>query len=200
MKMNKNSRMVLFCLVLLGIMGGLTASAVPIYRLFCQVTGYGGTTQRAEGRDLVAVGDREFHVRFDSTVQPDLPWTFHPEQKEVALKVGENRLIYYKAVNNSDKTITGQAVFNVTPAKAGPYFVKIECFCFTEQTLKPGEAVDMPVTFYIDPQVGEDPNMGEVKTITLSYTFFEKKVEDNADKDGSLAAASAQRTGGSVTN
>lgn len=168
-------------------MVGLAYASVPLYDLFCRVTGYGGTTQVAEqGADKIL--DREMAVRFDATTSPNLPWTFQPEQREVTLRIGENAIAYYRATNNSDKTITGTATFNVTPQKAGLYFNKIECFCFTEQTLKPGESVDMPVVYYVDPEIDEDPNLDEVRTLTLSYTFFPAETADGDNENGSLAS------------
>jgi cytochrome c oxidase assembly protein subunit 11 len=150
---------------------GLTAAAVPLYRLFCQVTGYGGTTQRAE-----ATPDRGLEgtitVRFNADVDPALPWSFAPEQRQIEVRIGEQSLAFYRARNRSEHPIVGQATYNVTPFKAGPYFSKIACFCFDEQVLQPGEEVDMPVSFYVDPAILSDPDTREVRTITLSYTFF----------------------------
>jgi cytochrome c oxidase assembly protein subunit 11 len=159
----------------------LTAAAVPLYRLFCQVTGYGGTTQRAQaapGEEL----EQTIKVRFNADVDPSLPWTFAPEQRQVEVRVGEQALAYYRASNRSDRPIVGQATYNVTPFKAGPYFDKIACFCFEEQILQPGEEVDMPVSFYVDPAMLRDPNTRDVHTITLSYTFFLLEDETEALK------------------
>lgn len=150
---------------------GLAVASVPAYRAFCQVTGWGGTTQRAEaGADRVLA--RDITIRFDATVGKDLPWRFKPEQVDQTLKIGETGLAFYEASNLSDGPIVGRAIFNVSPAKAGAYFNKIECFCFTEQTLQPGETVSMPVTYFIDPALANDRNLDEVETITLAYTFF----------------------------
>lgn len=161
-------------LVALGMVGVAFAS-VPAYRLFCQVTGYGGTPSvSAEGAAGSTVIDREMKVRFDASVNGTMPWHFAPVQREVTVKVGEQGLAYFQATNPTDQPITGTATFNVTPNKAAQYFVKVDCFCFTEQTLEPGQTVDMPVTFYVDPTIVEDENVKEVKTITLSYTFFRK--------------------------
>jgi cytochrome c oxidase assembly protein subunit 11 len=150
---------------------GLTAAAVPLYRLFCQVTGYGGTTQRAAAAPDGEV-EQTVTVRFNADVDPDLPWSFAPEQRQIEVRVGEQNLAFYRARNRSDHAVVGQAVYNVTPFKAGPYFSKIACFCFEEQVLRPGEEVDMPVSFYVDPAILSDPNTRDVHTITLSYTFF----------------------------
>jgi len=168
-------------------MVGLAYASVPLYEIFCRVTGYGGTTQVAE-QGAGKILDREMAVRFDATTSPNLPWTFQPEQREVTLRIGEDAIAYYRATNNSDKTITGTATFNVTPLKAGLYFTKIDCFCFTEQTLKPGESVDMPVVYYVDPELDEDPNLDEVRTLTLSYTFFPAETADGDNDNGSLAS------------
>jgi len=136
------------------------------------VTGFGGTTQTAEAAPAVTL-DRKITVRFNADVGKALPWRFAPAQDRVELKIGEQVLAFYRAKNLSGRTITGTAAFNVTPAKVGQYFNKIACFCFTEQELKAGAEVDMPVTFFIDPAIADDPNLNEVTTITLSYTFFE---------------------------
>jgi cytochrome c oxidase assembly protein subunit 11 len=162
-------------LVVLGVfvagMGGLAYASVPLYEIFCRVTGYGGTTQVA-AIESDQVIDRVMKIRFDSNVNPALDWAFDPVLKSMELKVGENALAFYQAENQSDETIVGTATFNVTPDKAGLFFNKVDCFCFTEQVLKPGQKVDMPVTFFIDPSIVEDPNLDDVTTITLSYTFF----------------------------
>ncbi|MEO0400281.1 MAG: cytochrome c oxidase assembly protein [Pseudomonadota bacterium] len=152
-------------------MVGLAFASVPAYKVFCQVTGWGGTTQRAEANDSRVI-DRKITVRFDGTVERALPWRFKPAQQSQTLKVGETGLAFYEAENLSDKPITGQATFNVSPAKAGVYFSKVECFCFTEQVLQPGEKVSMPVTYFVDPAIAEDDNLSEVETVTLAYTFF----------------------------
>jgi cytochrome c oxidase assembly protein subunit 11 len=152
-------------------MVGLTAAAVPLYRLFCQVTGFGGTTQVAEQAPEEML-DRTIKIRFNADVDPDLPWSFQPVAREIEVRIGEERLAFYHAVNRSDQPIVGSAVFNVTPNKAGAYFDKIACFCFTEQVLQPGEAVDMPVSFYIDPAITRDADTADLQAITLSYTFY----------------------------
>jgi cytochrome c oxidase assembly protein subunit 11 len=150
---------------------GLTAASVPLYRMFCQTTGYGGTTQVAK-RAPAAPLERTMTVRFNADTDPALPWEFRPVQREVVVRLGEQRLAFFHARNRSDRPITGQAIYNVTPDKAGAYFDKIACFCFTEQTLQPGEEADMPVSFFVDPAIADDQNAREVRTITLSYTFF----------------------------
>ena len=152
-------------------MVGLAYAAVPLYQAFCKATGYGGTTQTA----IVApteVAARVVTVRFNTDVAGDLPWRFEPEQRAVDVHVGEETLAFFSAENRSDHPIRGVAAFNVTPDKAGIYFDKIACFCFTEQTLQPGQKVDMPVSFFVDPKLLKDRNLDEVSEITLSYTFF----------------------------
>lgn len=171
------------------VMIGLSFASVPLYDLFCRVTGYGGTTQQvAEGSDEIL--DRVIKVRFDASTNSALPWHFKPEQLEISLRVGETGLAYYKAKNNGTRPYIGTASFNVTPLKAGQYFNKIDCFCFSEQRLNPGQEVDMPVTFYVDPEIVQNPNLDDVTTITLSYTFFETEgnetIEDAPEKLASL--------------
>jgi len=173
-------------------MVGLSFAAVPAYRAFCQTFGFAGTPLRASSETLpVGVIDRPMVVRFNSDIDPGLPWRFQPEQRQVSLKVGESALAFYQAKNLGDTPITGRATFNVVPLKAAPYFVKVECFCFTEQTLQPGETVDMPVTFYVDPAIAEDGNLDEVGTITLSYTFFRDVEADVPDKTAALPHAAS---------
>lgn len=153
------------------VMVGLSFAAVPLYRVFCQVTGYGGTTKRVEA-NTGPVLDQRITVRFDSNTSGGLPWDFRPAEHTVELKIGENKLAFYRATNTSDKTVRGTATFNVTPEIAGSYFNKVSCFCFTEQTLKAGETVDMPVSFFIDPAIVDDADARGISEITLSYTFF----------------------------
>ncbi len=152
-------------------MVGLSFAAVPAYKAFCQVTGWGGTTQRAEAGAARTI-ERKITIRFDASTNAELPWRFKPEQVSQTLHIGETGLAFYEAENLTSEPVTGRATFNVSPAKAGIYFSKVECFCFTEQTLQPGEKVSMPVTYFIDPDLADDRNLDEVETITLSYTFF----------------------------
>lgn len=173
---SNNIKTLRYLLVIIALMVGLVVASVPLYKLFCQVTGYGGTTQKSEASSGTIL-TREMTVRFNSDVNNQLPWHFKPVQRSVKVKIGEEALIFYKAINNSNETITGTATFNVTPFKVAQYFNKIDCFCFIEQTLAPGEEVDMPVSFYIDPELAKDKRLDEVKEITLSYTFF-KAEED----------------------
>jgi cytochrome c oxidase assembly protein subunit 11 len=153
-------------------MVGLSFASVPLYQLFCQVTGYGGTPKTASVGPVAGAVDQVVRVRFDSNVNSGLPWRFRPEQREVTVNLGAERLIHYEAVNVSDRPVSGTATFSVTPYRAARYFTKIECFCFTEQRLEPGQTVSMPVIFYVDPAILEDRNARDVTVITLSYTFF----------------------------
>lgn len=154
------------------LMGGLSWASVPFYDWFCRVTGFGGVTGVAEqGADTVL--DQTITVRFDGSKERDMPWEFKPVQREMELKIGETGLAFYEAYNPTDRPIAGQASYNVTPYSAGGYFEKIACFCFTEQVLQPGERVQMPVTFFVDPEIVNDRDAKYVHTITLSYTFYE---------------------------
>jgi cytochrome c oxidase assembly protein subunit 11 len=152
----------------------LSYASVPLYRLFCEATGYGGTT-RSGTYTVGKTFDRTIAIKFNADIDPALPWTFVPGEKLHKAKVGEQALTYFVAHNKSDKPVTGRAVYNVVPHKAGQYFVKMECFCFTEQTLEAGQKVDMPVSFYIDPAIMDDHELDNLNTITLSYTFFLNK-------------------------
>ena len=170
-------RHILTSLVLVGAvagMVGLAYASVPLYRLFCQVTGYGGTPGVAAAAPglVAAAAERVITVRFDATVNSGLPWHFEPVQRTLTVRPGEEALAFYRARNRGRAPLTGVATFNVTPLKAGAYFDKLDCFCFTEQRLEPGRVVDMPVSFFIDPAIVEDRNLDDVDTITLSYTFF----------------------------
>lgn len=178
----RNRRMGLILAGVVAGMVGLAYASVPLYDLFCRVTGYGGTTQRADAAPE-AQGERIFTVRFNADVDPSLPWGFRPAVNATDVHVGEERLAFYRAVNESDEPVTGTAVFNVTPQKVGSYFNKVQCFCFEQQTLQPGETMDFPVSFFVDPEIADDPNLNDVKTITLSYTFF-------PDRDAESAALS----------
>ncbi|MEX2616872.1 MAG: cytochrome c oxidase assembly protein [Alphaproteobacteria bacterium] len=184
---NRNRKTLIACATVVAGMVGLSFASVPLYDLFCRVTGYGGTTQVAAS-DSATVTERIIRVRFDASTNPHLGWRFEPVQREMTLQVGQTALAYYRATNLESTVNTGTATFNVTPQKAGLYFAKIECFCFTEQQLEPGQSVDMPVTFFIDPEIESDPNLDEVKTITLSYTFFRAATDetDAADKTASV--------------
>ncbi len=155
-------------------MVGLSFAAVPLYQLFCQVTGYGGTTMRAEELPDHVL-DRQITVRFNADINRELPWVFRPDVQQVTVQVGQGMLTSYFAKNLVARPTVGMAVYNVTPQKAGKYFNKVQCFCFDEQLLAPGQQVDMPVYFFVDPAIADDPLMDDVHTITLSYTFFQAK-------------------------
>ena len=148
----------------------LVAFSVPLYNLFCRVTGYGGQTNTSEFLSSTIL-ERDINLKFSADVNDSIDWSFEPPEN-LEFKVGENILVNYKATNLSDKQTSGTATFNVLPVKVGPYFIKTQCFCFEKQTLNPGESVDMPVVFYVDPSISEDPTMEDVEEITLSYTFF----------------------------
>ncbi len=160
-------------------MVGLAYASVPLYELFCQVTGYGGTPQVAAAAPGT-FSDKKISIRFDANTNPKLPWKFKASQAEMTVKLGEQNLAFYEAQNLGGKDVTGTAVFNVTPLKAGPYFSKIECFCFTEQTLNAGQRVDMPVQFFVDPEIFIDPDTKDVNTVTLSYTFYPAETDQKS--------------------
>lgn len=173
----KNARL---AVVLTGVafgMVGMSYAAVPLYQIFCQVTGYGGTTQRAEAPSQTAV-DQTITMRFDANTSPALKWTFKPLTPATTIRLGENRMAMFVAKNDTDKPLWGTATFNVSPEAAGVYFNKIECFCFTEQLLQPGESVEMPVSYFIDPDILKDKDAGHLSQLTLSYTFFPLKKDD----------------------
>lgn len=166
-----NGRIVVMTTSVVAAMVALTFASVPLYRLFCQATGFGGTIQRAAAAPGEVL-DKTVSVRFDANTSEKLKWSFHPLASAVKVKLGEQTMAYYEAVNHSGETVTGSAVFNVSPPQAGAFFNKIQCFCFTEQTLKPGEKIEMPVTFFVDPDMLKDPDAAGVDEITLSYTFY----------------------------
>ena len=179
---------------------GLAYASVPLYRLFCQATGFGGTTNRAEAaalpdsQRLQALGGRTIKVRFDSNTAPGMAWKFGPRDRAITIKIGEKRLAFFSATNLISVPTTGRAGFNVSPDTAGKYFRKIECFCFTEQTLGPRQTVQMPVTFFVDPAILDDPDAKKIDEITLSYTFY--PVDNPAPQPVSVSAlspASAKR-------
>ncbi|MFL6765900.1 MAG: cytochrome c oxidase assembly protein [Sphingomicrobium sp.] len=151
-------------------MVGLAFASAPLYRAFCEATGFGGTPLRAEKAPGAVAG--EVGVRFDANTHPGLPWRFEPEQTRVEVKPGAQTKIFYRAQNLSARAWTGQAAYNVSPDQVGKYFKKIQCFCFSEQTLKAGETVDMPVVFFVDPKIKQDPDTRDIDEITLSYTFY----------------------------
>lgn len=168
--MTRNLRTALLGVALVCGMTGMGFASVPLYRLFCQVTGFNGTTQRAD--QAPGAVNRKVQVRFDSNVSPALGWTFKPEVPSETVDVGGRDMAFFTATNNASVPVTGTATFNVTPSQAGKYFTKIQCFCFTEQTLQPGETIRMPVIFFVDPKMLDDPDAADVNAITLSYTFY----------------------------
>ena len=188
---NRRTAATLFGVV--GCMVALSFAAVPLYRIFCQVTGFGGTPLRASVGNTVVL-DETITVTFDASIDSGMPWTFKPVQKNMEIPIGETGLAFYEAHNPTDRPVAGTAVFNVTPLKIGPYFVKIDCFCFTEQVLMPGQTVDMPVTFYVDPEIRDDRSTEEVQGITLSYTFYETDLPE-----GMLTALNARESADGTT-
>jgi cytochrome c oxidase assembly protein subunit 11 len=176
------------------LMVGASYAAVPFYNWFCRATGFNGTTQVATAAPSATPLERKIAVRFDSNVAPGLPWKFTPEQTEIEVKVGQVVTIFYTVTNQSARTTTGQAAYNVAPLTVGAYFQKINCFCFTEQTMAPGEKREMPVVFYVDPSIADDSDNAGVNTITLSYTFY--PVRDPAAKP--LAAGEPDKRKGNL--
>lgn len=169
----KNGRVAGIAILIVAAMVGLAFASVPLYRIFCQVTGFGGTTMRVEESAVpTKAAGKLISVRFDSNTSSALPWEFAPEKHTDTAAIGARKMAFYTARNLSDKPVTGTATFNVTPAQAGQYFSKVQCFCFTEQTLQPGEEVRMPVVYFVDPRILDDPNTADISEITLSYTFY----------------------------
>jgi cytochrome c oxidase assembly protein subunit 11 len=165
---------------------GMSFAAIPLYRLFCSVTGYGGTPKIGIAAAPGPSG-QTIRVRFNADTNPGLPWEFAPDQTEVTLNLGEDRVAFYHAHNQARSPVTGMALYNVTPEKAAKYFHKTACFCFNQQTLDSGQTMEFPVSFWVDPEIARDPNTADVRTVTLSYTFF-RSLEDAA-KSGALAKA-----------
>jgi cytochrome c oxidase assembly protein subunit 11 len=172
--MKKNSQTALNVFAIVVGMMGLTYASVPLYELFCKVTGFGGTTQVAKNY-TGKVLEQEVEVLFNTDVAPELPWSFKPEQRKVKVKIGESKLVFFEAQNNSTKPTTGVALYNVSPHSFGQYFNKTQCFCFENQTLQPGEKMIFPVSFFLDPEMINDENVNKISKITLSYSFFEAK-------------------------
>jgi cytochrome c oxidase assembly protein subunit 11 len=183
----------LVALMLAGVvagMVGLSFAAVPLYRMFCQATGFGGVPQVAETAPDTVL-DRTIKIRFDTNVDSELPWDFKSEQRSVDVRIGESALVFFKAHNTTEKPVSGTAGFNVAPEIAGRYFTKIECFCFKQQTLAAGQSVEMPVTFFVDPKIVEDASTKNIEEITLSYTFY------RSDDPSDVATAPGDRASGS---
>ena len=169
-------------------MVGMSFAAIPLYRLFCAATGYGGTPNIGLAAAPGSSGQM-IRVRFNADTNPELPWAFAPDQTEVSLNLGDEQVAFYHATNKSSRPVTGMALYNVTPEKVGKYFHKTACFCFNKQTLSGGQSMEFPVSFWVDPAIRADPNTADVKVITLSYTFFHSL--DDAAKTGALAKAGA---------
>lgn len=188
MAMDKKNKTALQAVGVVVLMGSLAWASVPFYDWFCRVTGFGGVPQTADaGADTML--DQTIKVRFDASLERDMPWSFTPMQREMEIRIGETGLAFYEAFNPTDHPIAGSAAYNVTPYEAGGFFTKIDCFCFEEQVLQPGERVQMPVTFYVDPEIVDDRDAKFTKVITLSYTFYEidlpeetAKVQGQTDK------------------
>lgn len=167
-------------------MGGLSFAAVPLYDLFCRVTGFGGTVQEGQAAPG-AMTERTIVVRFNSTTHPNLPWRFEAGQQAVTLRLGEEGIGFYTARNLSDRPVEGVSTYNVTPEIMGRYFHKVACFCFEEQTLEPGQQVDMPLAFWVDPRMLDNPSTRDIRTVTINYTFFRTLAD--AERAGALATA-----------
>ncbi len=183
-----NRRVAALCVAFLGAMVGMAYASAPLYTMFCKATGYGGTTQRVEQYSDTVI-DRKVTVRFDAN-SAGVPWRFEPEQRDITMKMGETVRIAYRATNLAGAPTAGRATFNVTPELAGAYFNKIECFCFTDTTLKAGETLDMPVVFFVDPAIDDVPELKSMTTITLSYTLF--------PTDAAKPVAAAAPAGGKI--
>jgi cytochrome c oxidase assembly protein Cox11 len=188
---------ILGSLLIVGAATLLAVYSVSLYRLFCEATGYLGTTQRVASDDHAAQAERMV-VRFDTSIAPDMPWRFEPEQRQVTVRLGEQTLVYFKATNLSQEPVTGHATFNVQPDAAGRYFDKIQCFCFEEERLAPGQTAEMPVLFFVDPAILQDPDGKQIETITLAYTFFRSVKPEGASDLGRYQEAPAPAAGASA--
>lgn len=186
-----NRTVAMVCVAVLSAMLGMSYAAVPLYDMFCRVTGYGGRTQQTVQHSKTVL-DQTIKVRFDANVASGLPWQFHPIEREVTVRLGETKQVAYEAKNVFSRPTSGRASFNVTPPLAGAYFMKMECFCFTDTELAPGEMLDMPVVFYIDPEILKLPEMKNINTITLSYTFF--SIDKDETKDSAANGKAALNT------
>lgn len=193
----RNARMALQLGLLVACMVGLSFASVPLYSLFCRVTGFGGATLVAKKAPDAAL-ERVVTIQFNADVNNTIAWEFKPVQRSIDVHLGEATTIAYRAHNLESRAVVGTAAYNVTPEKAGQYFNKIQCFCFTEQKLEPGQAVDMPVIFYVDPDMAKDPTMDDVKTITLSYTFFRAADQSAALSTPGKGAAAGPLDGAGV--
>ena len=194
--MTPQARIALGAVGLVVVMASLSFAAVPFYDWFCRVTGFAGTVSTGTGEGITVIEDTVV-VRFDATVDKDLPWTFRPVERQMTVRLGESNLAFYEAHNPTNEPIAGQASFNVVPDAAGGYFTKVQCFCFTEQVLQPGQTVQMPVSFYVDPEMIEDPEGRYVHEITLGYTFY--KIDLPEDAEPETQAALQDVSGGPLT-
>jgi cytochrome c oxidase assembly protein subunit 11 len=193
--MDGNARTAWKLVAVVGGMLGLAYAAVPLYEAFCKATGFAGTPLVAQEGERPVI-NRTVTVRFDSNVDPNLSWRFEPEQREVNIRLGEEKLVFFRATNVSQRPIVGTATYNVTPERTAGWFNKIQCFCFTEQLLKPGQSVDMPVVFFVDAEMAKDRRYDDIHTITLSYTFYEAKTERAKTLLGGLSANNGTGKGG----
>ena len=191
---DRNARLAWSLAAAVGGMLALAYAASPLYDMFCRATGFGGTPQVAQEGERPVLS-RTVNVRFDSNVDANLPWRFTPLEREVKVKLGEERLVHYRVTNVSQRPIVGTSTYNVTPETAGAWFNKLQCFCFTEQLLLPGQSIDMPVVFFVDPEMDKDRRYDNVRTITLSYTFFEAKTERAKTLLGSVPADATGKGG-----
>jgi cytochrome c oxidase assembly protein subunit 11 len=191
---DKNARLAWTLAATVGGMLALAYAASPLYDMFCRATGFGGTPQVAQEGDRPVLS-RTVNVRFDSNVDANLPWRFTPLEREVKVKLGEERLVHYRVTNLSQRPIVGTSAYNVTPETAGAWFNKLQCFCFTEQLLLPGQSMDMPVVFFVDPEMDKDRRYDNIRTVTLSYTFFEAKTERAKTLLGSVPADATGKGG-----
>lgn len=195
--MNKNARLALICLIAAFGMVGAAYAAVPLYRIFCQVTGFDGTVRRAKAPPKQAL-DQTLTVRFDTNVR-GVPFEFQPEVRSQEIRIGKPALAFFKVTNTSDRPVTAQAAYNVVPETAGPYFQKLECFCFTEQTLQPGQTVEFPMTYFVDPKFASDPETRTMPEVTLSYTFFPVETP-KAQARAATPVSAPQGLGGTPAN
>lgn len=191
---DRNARLAWSMVAVVGGMLGLAYAAVPLYQAFCKATGFAGTPLVAQSDDHPVIS-RTVEVRFDSNTDPNLPWRFEPVQREVKVHLGEQKLVFFRATNTSQRPIVGTATYNVTPESSAKWFNKLQCFCFTEQLLMPGQSVDMPVLFFVDPDMDQDRRYDNIRTITLSYTFYESKTERAKTLLGGLPAKESGKGG-----
>ena len=191
---DRNARLAWSLAAAVGGMLALAYAASPLYDMFCRATGFGGTPQVAQEGERPVLS-RTVNVRFDSNVDANLPWRFTPLEREVKVKLGEERLVHYRVTNVSQRPIVGTSTYNVTPETAGAWFNKLQCFCFTEQLLLPGQSMDMPVVFFVDPEMDKDRRYDNIRTVTLSYTFFEAKTERAKTLLGSVPADATGKGG-----